>query len=337
MYRKTLLISLAIITLYGCVNNTPGTDCGTIKLDVYLENISKLITYNLSAEDVKNIRIDFTDGPVVEDSIVFENNEDICFSLIAGSWRIEIYGLDEVGKELVFSYIDLTVSASLTNKRTIILKPLMNDTSENDASGSVNIVFDWSKVDSCFQDEVFSVSADFGLTENTAEDISHNLNIDLSGGTASYSKTPCPSGDYIIEFKLFNNENKLIAVVADSVNIRDNLVSQGTLLLEDTDFQLSGIDVIIYIDLPEVEDITFNYSNGEVFSSEEVSAGITISVTNNTVFDSYEWSLYGYSLPSEIKDVTLPADIGDGIHHLTVYTARDSDLLSGTLRFIVED
>ena len=336
MCRNFIFLFL-IVMLSGCVINNPGTDSGTVEIDISYENQTRTIMYGLPSEEVIYIRIDFIEGPVFKDSIIFEIDENIDFSLISGYWNIEIYGINDSGAQIVFSEADFTVFTSQICTVTVELKPMINDTSENDASGSVDVLLDWSSVNTIFTDEVSVVTAVFGSVDETAADISSELDTNLSGGTAVFFKNPCPSGNYVIEFYLFDNNEVLIAYAAESVNVRDNLQTSGIIELEDADFNLNGIGIDISVDLPEVEIITFNYSNDVAFSSSEISAGVTVSVTNSSVFDSYSWSLYNHSLSSDFNSVTLPADLSVGVHHLTVYVNKDGDLLSGTFRFFVKD
>ena len=337
MLRNKISLLFMVLILEGCFISNPVIENGTVELDVALEEQARTIIYNLSEEDVTSIRIDFTEGPEVEESLTFDAGEDIIFSLISGSWVIDIFGLNETGSEIVYAEASFTVTASQISQITVELQPMMNDTEEIDASGSAAVFLNWRGVDSAFLEEVSNVTALYGLVGETLVDISSELETDLVAGTASYTADPSPSGNYIIEFCLFNNECIMIATASESVNIRDNLQTSGTITLQDDDFNLNGVGIDISVDLPDIEEITFSFTNDISFTSSDISTGVTVSVTNSTVFNGYWWSLYSYTLPSGTDSVSLPTDLATGVHHLTVYVDKDGDLLSGTLRFSVED
>ena len=71
MFKNTALMFSVLVLMLGCVASSPGTDSGTVEIQIAHENQKKTIMYDLSDNDVDNIRIDFTDGPSENDSITF--------------------------------------------------------------------------------------------------------------------------------------------------------------------------------------------------------------------------------------------------------------------------
>ena len=335
--RRSIFIVVIVFVFWGCNIKSPSAYYGTVDLSFSIQNESRTILYNLTEENIEQIRIDFISGPVDLESVLLPMDEQLSLDLLYGNWEIALYGIDSEGNEIAYSSAVFSVSASQNTDLDIGLSALSNNTIESDASGIVELVFDWSTVDNRIKAEVNEIHAYFGVVGNTLKDISSELKIDLSSNTAVLNMNPCISGNFILELLFLNSDNDVIASVSEAVNVRDFLLTEGTINLQDEDFSLAGVNLNITIDILEVEDISFNFTNDSVFTSADLLSGVQISVTNSEIYNSYFWSLYGYTLTSDIDFVVLPFGLSSGVHHLTVFVEKDGNLFSETLRFIVKD
>ena len=329
--KKTVFI-ISILFLTACGMNVSDDSSGVVTLNINMSNFSRTIMYDLSVDMVNSLEIVFISGPAALENKSFEYDEQIQINLPAGDWEFEIYGININSERIVFAEASIPVSANEPVTADILLKPMMNDNSSASATGSAAVTLNWSACSDSIASEIAGVETFLNGT-----DVSEDVTVNFTSGYAEYVLEPCPSGNYIIDFGLFNTEELLISTASEAFNVRDNLDTNGSILLNDEDFNLSGVTVNIIIDLPEDEVITFNYTNGYTFSEIDLSAGVTIEVTSSEVYESYAWSLYGYTLASDSDSVELPADLIPGVYHLTVYVEKNGNLYSETLRFLVED
>ena len=312
-----VLVLLSSLLLISCNINSPSRSFGTLNLNVSFENDSRTILYNIEEADITEIRIDFNEGPVnyPSQTVSSGSTENINLYLQPGNWSVDVYGLDSANNEIAHSNAVFEIQKTEITNLAIVLSAMTTDNTEPTATGEVSVVLDWSAAGTSLLAEVDSVSAYWGASEAALTDISAQLDIsNMSVGRAHYSSSPCPSGNYILKFYLMDNENTIIAAASEAVNVRDHLLSSGTILLAQDDFNLNGLNLTISLDVPVDADISFNYSNGTVFSTSQLSAGITISAVSTDSFDSYSWSLHGTDLSSTVTDsVNLPTALNVGV------------------------
>ena len=335
--KKGLIILVIIFLVFGCNINSPSLNSGSVVFNLSLQAYSRTILFNLSSADIEQLRIDFISGPVEFESKYLSMNKILSLELLFGDWVLDLYGLNSDGNEIAYSHIEFSVVSAATIFLDVDLRALSQNVIETDASGIVDIILDWSSVDDQIKNEVQSVSASFGAVGGAMEDISTEVDFEVSLSRAIFNRKSCISGNFIMEFNLLNFENMVISSTSEAVNVRDFLSTSGTITLQDEDFNIAGVNFNISVEVPELQNITFNYPDDSVFTSVDLSSGIEISVTNTTTYDNYLWSLNGEQIASNIESVDLPNDISTGINHLTVFVEKDGVLFSETFRFIVKE
>ncbi len=321
-----LIFVVILLTATGCKDLIPD-GFGRLSIDFGLSGSSRTILYDLSENDVKELRIRY-DGPsgVSEETIDMTYNKT--FLLPCGNWTLSFFGLDSEGVQIVSAEVNILVE-NTTHDLSVLLKP------GTSGSGYLNLGLDWSAAGQQNIDAVNHVEFRFGKFGGEINPV-EGLVTDLSAGNAYIEMDSYPSGNYIAEFILFNSNGDVLAFVSEAVNIRDNLSTTGVINLDTNDFSSSGtVNINIGIDVPEEIVISFNRQNDVVFTEAMMAAGVTIKITNTETFDSYAWFLDGVKHTST-TDTKILRDVPLGIHRLTAYVEKDDVLYSGTLRFIVE-
>ena len=329
----SIFLTLCLV-LFSCNFFGIHPDYGVLKIDFSLESDNRTINSSFSESMISQIRMEYSSATSTDFSAVYNSINNINVTLRLGNWSVEVYALDDSGNEIAYAESNFIITSQEYTDVSITLSPL-----NTNADGTVTIVTSWEDAADGINQEIQEgrISAFFYSVGADPVDVSGDLFCDFNDRSVLYENASCTSGNYRFEILFFNSEDCLIASAAEAVNVRDYLPSSGNIELTDDDFNLTGVNISIGIDVPEDEIIYFNYDNDQIFTTTQVAEGISIAVDTGNSYESYIWSMYGYSLSSTSETVVLPETLTIGVYHLTVYVESNGLLYSGTMRFTVTD
>ena len=277
-----IFLTLCLV-LFGCNFFGIHPDYGVLKIDFSVESNSRTINSSFSESMISQIRMEYSSATSTDFSAVYNSIDNINVTLRLGNWSVEVYALDDSGNEIAYAESDFIITSQKYTDVSIMLSPL-----NTNAAGTVSIVTSWADAADGINQEIQegSISAYFYSAGSDPVDVSADLFYDYNARSVLYENASCISGNYRFEILFFNSEDSLIASAAEAVNVLDYLPCSGNIELTDDDFNLTGVNISIGIDVPEDEIISFNYDNDQIFTTTQIAEGISISVDTGNSYES---------------------------------------------------
>ncbi len=343
--KLSIIVVITIVFLSSCFLEAPASVLGTLELNLdYSNSRGTTLLYGL------------TEGDVAYLTIVFTGTEDFTHTyttaeaasgieMLPGSYAATVTGYDAdptaAGVAIVSGTIaSFTITTGSTTSASATLAATSSSTGFIDS-----LTVSWASSGIT----VITATASLIYTSTGTEETNGTLiTSGIGSGSVTYTNlgldsNGITSGDYQFTVNLTHSAGVLSVPV--SVQVRDNIVTSGTITYDYEDFigdTTGTVEITLTVITPADETINFTSDGSTALPDDEIydNDTDTFNAYVQSGYTDYIWSLTGFDLSASdgTNNTTIDTTaLTPGVYHLTVYVQSDGSYYSDTLRFIVVD